>query len=115
LLEARDVESVLIYLEQLSKPLWFGESWGGSSKHQKSVLLFAARLLISLGLCGLNREAFHVLHLSISGGPSPGPHGEAKDNLSLLFINAAIIEVIGIIIGAVGLVIAMLLWIADEF
>jgi hypothetical protein len=82
-------------------------------KPKRAVALFSAVLVVSLGLCGANLEAFRVFGLSISGGPSPGRYGDLKDNLSMLLIVAAILEVAGMVIGLLGLVVSLIMWAAD--
>jgi hypothetical protein len=86
----------------------------GSARAKRAVTICALILLLSLGLCGANMVVFRVFGLAFSGGPAPGPHGALKDTAGLWFTFAAILEVLGMFVGGIGLAISLAAWLATS-
>ncbi len=72
---------------------------GGSTGWAKGLAIFAALLVISLGLCGLNYGAVLLLKTPANGSANP---------LGGILIVAGVLELLGMGLGALGVVICLL-------
>lgn len=85
-----------------------------STQRAKKVLIISSVILVvSIGLCGANLLAFNVFHLGIGGGPSPGPHGAAKDATANALTLLAFLEVGGMLMGTIGMLISLIVWMGE--
>jgi hypothetical protein len=75
----------------------------GSTGWTRGLAIFAAVLVISLGLCGLNYGAIVLLRTPISGPSVPG--NQAAERLGGILIGTGVLELLGMGVGALGLVI----------
>ena len=66
----------------------------------------ATVLILSLGLCGLNYAVFAVWHLPLERPTIPGHEG--SERIARQLILAAFVESIGIVLGALGLMLSLL-------
>lgn len=78
----------------------------GATGWTRALAIFAALLVISLGLCGLNYGAITLLDSAAKGPSSPANHGAQR--LSGIFIGTGMLELFGMGVGALGLVICFL-------
>jgi hypothetical protein len=72
---------------------------GGSTGWAKGLAIFAALLVISLGLCGLNYGAVLLLKTPANGSANP---------LGGILIWTGVLELVGMGVGALGVVICLL-------
>jgi hypothetical protein len=75
--------------------------WANKTGLAKAATLFATLLLVSLGLCGVNFAAV-IAFVGVAGGPPPP--GTPTWPTTLLTTTGAV-ELIGVALGACGLVI----------
>lgn len=80
---------------------------------KKALIISSVILVVSAGLCGANFLVFNIFDLGISGGPSPGPHGAARDAAANALIPLAFLEVGGMLIGALGMFISFVVWVGE--
>ena len=78
----------------------------GSTGWTRALAFFAAVLVISLGLCGLNYGAIFLLRPPTNGPSVAANHG--ADRLGGILIGTAVLELLGMGVGALGLVICLL-------
>jgi hypothetical protein len=76
---------------------------GGTTGWTRGLAISAVLLVISLGLCGLNYGA--VLLLST---PASGPANHGANPLGGVLIVAGVLELVGMALGALGVVICLL-------
>jgi hypothetical protein len=72
---------------------------GGSTGWAKGLAIFAALLVISIGLCGLNYEAALLLKTPANGSANP---------FGGILMLAGVLELLGMGLGALGVVICLL-------
>ena len=78
----------------------------GYTGWMRALAFFAALLVISLGLCGLNFGAISLFQLPINGPSVPGK--QLAERLGGILIGTGMLELLGMGIGALGLVICVL-------
>jgi hypothetical protein len=74
--------------------------WTDKTGLLKAAVMFAMLLLVSLGLCGVNFVAV-IRFVPMSGGASPHSW---RDTLSSVLGVTGVLELVGMAIGAVGLI-----------
>jgi hypothetical protein len=78
----------------------------GYTGWMRALAIFAAVLVISLGLCGLNVGAFSLFHPPINGPSVPG--NQFAERLGEILLGTGMLELIGMGVGALGLVVCVL-------
>ncbi len=78
----------------------------GSTGWMRALAFFAAVLVISIGLCGLNFGALSLFHPPINGPSVPGH--QFAERLGGILIWTGMLELVGMGVGALGLVICVL-------
>src|ERR1700736_2271409 len=78
----------------------------GSTGWTRALAIFAALLVISLGLCGLNYGAVSLFRTPINGPSVPG--NQAAERLGGILIWTGMLELVGMGVGALGVVICLL-------
>ena len=72
----------------------------------RALAIFAAVLVISLGLCGINYGAVFLFRSPASGPSVPANHG--ADRLGGILIGTGMLELLGMGVGALGVVTCLL-------
>jgi hypothetical protein len=83
-----------------------GDLLRNSTGWTRALAIFAAVLVISLGLCGLNFGAVSLLGTQMNGPAVPG--NQAAQRLSGILIWTGILELFGMGVGALGVVTSLL-------
>jgi hypothetical protein len=72
----------------------------------RALAIFAALLVISLGLCGLNFGAMYLFRPPVSGPSVPGNQG--AERLGGILMGTGMLELLGMGVGALGVVTCLL-------
>jgi hypothetical protein len=72
----------------------------------RALAIFAAVLVISLGLCGLNFAAVFLFRTPTSGPSVPAPHAAQRSGEILM--RTGMLELLGMGVGALGVVTCLL-------
>ena len=79
--------------------------WHDLTGWKKALAVFAAMLIVSLGLCGTNYLAFSHFNLPVGGGTVAGQ--ESKERLAGILIISGALEVIAIAVSLLGVLVSL--------